>query len=243
MVDFDHWNYEDCVIDGTTSDSVDQIPDVCKPYMERRDNKWIPVWSQPMIDMMLSCPEHQLSPNDYPNSAHMIAQACNEYVRDKDCAVIGSISPWIECILLRCGARSVTTVDYNPPVCDYKIRTTAQSKKFNVVVSFSSIEHSGLGRYGDPIDPDGDLKACTDIHEMLYDDGYFICGVPIGEGCIEGNYHRIYNPKRIEKLFKPFDLIETIPANLDFSGADWKNQPIFIMKSRFCLHQSKSPNE
>jgi len=230
MSDFDHWNYEDSTLDGTTTDSIDQIPDVCKSYMERRNDKWIPIWSKDMIDRMLTCQDQQLSPNDYPDSGPMIAQACAEYVRGKDCAVIGSISPWIECILLKYNARNVTTVDYNPPVCDYIIQTDTGSKKFDVIVSFSSIEHSGLGRYGDPIDPDGDLKACMEIHDMLHEGGYFICGVPIGEGCIEGNFHRIYNRKRIEKLFKPFEMVRTVPENLDFSGADWKNQPIFIMR-------------
>ena len=36
-----------------------------------------------------------------------------------------------------------------------------QTKKalFDVVLSFSSIEHDGLGRYCDPINPDGDRAA------------------------------------------------------------------------------------
>ena len=38
---------------------------------------------------------------------------------------------------------------------------------FDSVVSFSSIEHSGLGRYGDPLDPDGDLKTMQVIHKNL----------------------------------------------------------------------------
>ncbi|KAK5964144.1 hypothetical protein GCK32_017207, partial [Trichostrongylus colubriformis] len=36
--------------------------------------------------------------------------------------------------------------------------TARYQKSFDFAASFSSIEHSGLGRYGDPIDPIGDLR-------------------------------------------------------------------------------------
>ena len=38
---------------------------------------------------------------------------------------------------------------------------------FDFAASFSSIEHSGLGRYGDPIDPIGDLREMLKIKCML----------------------------------------------------------------------------
>lgn len=34
----------------------------------------------------------------------------------------------------------------------------AQPKKFDVLISYSSIEHDGLGRFGDPLSPNGDLS-------------------------------------------------------------------------------------
>lgn len=32
------------------------------------------------------------------------------------------------------------------------------SNKFDAIASFSSLEHIGLGRYSDELDPDGDFK-------------------------------------------------------------------------------------
>lgn len=44
---------------------------------------------------------------------------------------------------------------------------------FDAVVSISSYEHDGLGRYGDPINPDGDLIAMEKTKKMLKEDGLF----------------------------------------------------------------------
>ncbi len=43
-----------------------------------------------------------------------------------------------------------------------------------------SFDHDGLGRYGDPIDPEGDLKAMQVVASVLKDEGTFILTVPIG---------------------------------------------------------------
>jgi hypothetical protein len=108
--------------------------------------------------------------------------------------------------------------------------------KYDIILSFSSLEHDGLGRYGDPIDPDADINSCNEVYNMLNECGYFICGVPIGDGCIEGNYHRIYNQKRINKLFSSFHHFigsvnyQTFDDVLNYTGNDWQNQPIFIYK-------------
>ena len=64
---------------------------------------------------------------------------------------------------------------------------------------------------------------------MLNHDGYFICRIPIGDGCIEGNYHRIYNQKILVKLFSLFKTYfgsvnyESLDGQLNFTGNDWKN--------------------
>lgn len=43
-----------------------------------------------------------------------------------------------------------------------------------------TIEHIGLGRYGDPIDPEGDLKAIKELKRVLAKDGSLLFVVPIG---------------------------------------------------------------
>jgi len=235
-------------LNGVNSNSLNQIPDICKKYMNYTNNNWEIKWSNEMIDEMLNCCNNleyeKLSPNDYPNSSLQFVEVFNKYVNlsGKTCLVLGSISPWVECLLLHFNAESVTTLDYITPECNYyKINTVSMENykkemKYDVIISFSSLEHDGLGRYGDPINPNGDIDACIEAYTMLNKEGYFICGIPIGYGCIEGNFHRIYNQKRIDKVFSLFDYFigsvnyETFDEKLNFTGNDWKNQPIFIYK-------------
>ena len=47
------------------------------------------------------------------------------------------------------------------------LRDTALSAAFDVVLSISSFEHDGLGRYGDPLNPDGDLAAMRSTRRLL----------------------------------------------------------------------------
>ena len=58
-----------------------------------------------------------------------------------------------------------------------------------------SIEHFGLGRYGDDIDYNGYLKAIENIYSMLKRNGKFYFSVPIGSQRIEFNAHRVFGIK------------------------------------------------
>ena len=55
-----------------------------------------------------------------------------------------------------------------------------------------TIEHIGLGRYGDTINPDGWLTALDNLLLMLKSGGTLYLSAPIGEGTIEFNAHRIF---------------------------------------------------
>lgn len=71
------------------------------------------------------------------------------------------------------------------------------------------IEHIGLGRYGDPIDPDGDLKAIKELKRVLADGGALLFVVPIGGVAqIQFNAHRIYTYEQIMDYFNDFQLKE-----------------------------------
>ena len=72
-----------------------------------------------------------------------------------------------------------------------------------------TIEHIGLGRYGDPIDPEGDLKAINELKRVLAPGGNLLFVVPIGkEAKIQFNAHRIYTYNQILSYFNDLDLIE-----------------------------------
>lgn len=79
-----------------------------------------------------------------------------------------------------------------------------------------TVEHVGLGRYGDPFDADGDLKAMAELERVLAPGGSLLFVVPVGgKAMIEFNAHRIYTPDLIKEYFKVLKLKEfaLIPEN------------------------------
>ena len=70
------------------------------------------------------------------------------------------------------------------------------------------IEHIGLGRYGDTVDPDGDLKAIFELKRVLAFGGSLIFVVPIGKPKIMFNAHRIYSYDQIVDYFAELELKE-----------------------------------
>jgi len=81
----------------------------------------------------------------------------------------------------------------------------------NSVASLScmhTVEHVGLGRYGDPIDLDGDLKAIKELQRVLAPGGSLLFVVPIGKAKIQFNAHRIYSYAMIMEYFNDLELRE-----------------------------------
>jgi hypothetical protein len=70
------------------------------------------------------------------------------------------------------------------------------------------IEHIGLGRYGDPLDPDGDIKAIRELKRVLAVNGHLLFVVPIGKPRIEFNAHRIYSYDMIMEQLCDLPLLE-----------------------------------
>ena len=70
------------------------------------------------------------------------------------------------------------------------------------VSALHSIEHFGLGRYGDLVDYNGSLKAIENIYRMLRVGGKFYFSVPIGRQRIEFNAHRIFSVQYLLHIFK-----------------------------------------
>ena len=99
-----------------------------------------------------------------------------ERFRNASVAVLGSTQPWYEAMALTEGARRVVTIEHNavsyrhPALHAYTHRAFFASKErpetFDVILSISSFEHDGLGRYGDPLDPDGDLRSMKEAHKF-----------------------------------------------------------------------------
>ena len=71
-----------------------------------------------------------------------------------------------------------------------------------------TIEHVGLGRYGDALDPDGDLTSILELIRVLAKGGHLLFVVPVGKAKIVFNGHRIYSFEQIISYFAGIELIE-----------------------------------
>jgi len=72
-----------------------------------------------------------------------------------------------------------------------------------------TVEHVGLGRYGDTMDPEGDVKAIRELRRVVAPGGTLLLVVPLGETAwVRFNADRIYSYEMIVSLFPDFDLGE-----------------------------------
>jgi SAM-dependent methyltransferase len=88
------------------------------------------------------------------------------------------------------------------------IKLPFADNSINSLSCMHTIEHIGLGRYGDPIDPNGDLQAILELKRVLAKDGSLLFVTPIGQPKIEFNAHRIYSYEMIMEMFEGFKLME-----------------------------------
>lgn len=71
-----------------------------------------------------------------------------------------------------------------------------------------SLEHFGLGRYGDEIDPEACFKCFNAIQRVMVPGGDVYISVPIGKEHLEFNAHRVFYPRTIIDSFDQMDLVE-----------------------------------
>lgn len=96
-----------------------------------------------------------------------------------------------------------------------------------------TLEHVGLGRYGDQLDPDGDLKAIAELIRVVATGGNLLIVVPIGKPKIIFNAHRIYSSQQFLSYFKGLKLQEF--ALLPDSGKG--DALVYNSGRRFCDQQ------
>lgn len=67
-------------------------------------------------------------------------------------------------------------------------------RKFDSVSCLHAIEHFGLGRYGDPIDPDGHEKGLKNIADLVIPGGRLYIAFPVALATrVEFNAHRVFD--------------------------------------------------
>ena len=150
-------------------------------------------------------------------------------LKGESLAVLGTQSPWVEANGIKLGMAKITTLDYTRlkyqndrdgqlswrHVFDFfdESMSNKQIEQFENAASYSSVEHSGLGRYGDPLDPIGDVKAVKQMHCMIKPGGLLFLGLPMSTdntSVLVYNAHRLYGTKRMALLLgtNEWDVLE-----------------------------------
>lgn len=70
------------------------------------------------------------------------------------------------------------------------------------------IEHIGLGRYGDPINPDGWIIGLEELQRVLAPGGQLLLSTPCGVPCVQFNAHRVFTPEHIIRKLNQLKLEE-----------------------------------
>lgn len=240
-----NWQFSD--VEPNPNGSIDwreQVPVSLHPYFNKLKSG---VWTREIIDTGICAAREDIgsiTPVHYPNAGKMIRDAINKIPSlDKNSKILigGSVSPWIESICLANQFTDITTSDYEVrKVEDGRIKfvhaNDISDTKFDLIISFSSIEHDGLGRYGDPINPYGSFNAVDEFHESLNDRGCLLCGIPINpvqdsQTLIQAHNHIIFSRDITRKLFRKFKVLDII-NQLDGWNYYWQHQPIYILQKQ-----------
>lgn len=71
-----------------------------------------------------------------------------------------------------------------------------------------SLEHFGLGRYGDPVDPEACFKCFSNIQRKMVKGGHLYISVPVAFDHVEFNAHRVFCASTIIQQFDQMTLVE-----------------------------------
>jgi len=147
----------------------------------------------------------------YWNASNIVSAAADYInVTGLTVLVVGTQDPWLEAVLLSKNPKKVVTLEYGYFISEYPglsfIRMeefreqflNGTMETFDAVFTFSSVEHSGQGRYGDPLNPWGDILAMAQAWCVSKKQAKLAIGtqtmVSRGSDLNAFNAHRIYGP-------------------------------------------------
>ena len=115
------------------------------------------------------------------------------------------------------GFIDTTFVDYRPLKANLKglssipgdiLALPFSDGSINSLSCLHVIEHIGLGRYGDPLDPMGSIKGALELQRVLEKGGNLLLSLPIGRERICFNAHRVHSPSSVLRLFTSLQLVD-----------------------------------
>lgn len=93
----------------------------------------------------------------------------------------------------------------------------------DLVICISTLEHIGLGRWGDPLIVDGDIRAMKEAYRILKIGGLLVLTIPYGYPTVVFNLNRIYDSGRVQMLSEGF---ETVVAEYSLYGSPCNREDI-----------------
>jgi Caenorhabditis protein of unknown function, DUF268 len=85
-----------------------------------------------------------------------------------------------------------------------------------------TIEHFGLGRYGDPVNVNGHLQGLARLKQMVAPGGMIYLSTPIGPERIEFNAHRVFAARTL----------------IDWFGDGWEIEKFAVIDDRIRIHEN-----
>ena len=214
-------------------------------------------YSREDVEALVSKAESVVASHNYgkrPNDAYFLEALAGHVANGSSVLVVGSAEPWHEAICLALGASRVTTVDYGSRTYEHPQLDQVNASfwdqlddanlGYDVVVSASSLDHDGLGRYGDPIAPDGDLLTMRLLLRALAPGAKVVLSVPVGPDRVIWNLMRIYGKDRLARLIDGYDVVERIgydSTKLDDAPENVLRtyEPVFVLSvpDQICLKE------
>ena len=202
-----------------------------------------PVWTFDMVEDFRKRAEDRQAIFSYENAPiYEALEARASLIRNKRGIVIGSEKPWAEGTLLAFGAAHITTVEFgnirseHPAITAYTPSNftvrflEGRIERFDFAFTYSSLEHDGLGRYGDLINPVGDLQTMAKLRDIVAPGGAVFVGMPCCFDRLEFNAHRVYGPLRLPLLFAGYKVLGVHPFS-EVGGTHSWTQPVWVLQN------------
>jgi hypothetical protein len=139
----------------------------------------------------------------------------------------GIVSAYQPVTFLDIRPASLNISNYNSGVYDLMDGNKIQNGELESISCMHVIEHIGLGRYGDTINPEGDILAAKELQRIAANKAKLLIVVPVGRQIIRFDAHRIYNYEHVVKMFSDCKLVSCalIPDDALHKGIIYNPQP------------------